>query len=301
MPNTPPEPGSLHLQDRARILIEALPYLRRYQGQTIVVKYGGAAMTDPELKHNVMQDVVLMRYVGLNPVVVHGGGPEVSEMMRRVGKEPQFVRGLRVTDTETIEVAEMVLAGRTNKSIVALIQAHGGRAVGLSGKDGSLLVAEPLRQDGVDLGFVGQVVEVNPHVLTTLVEGGYIPVICSIAGGREGETFNINADTVAGKLAAELGAAKLILLTDVEGIRERVDDPRSLISEMDAARAQELIDSGIVDRGMIPKLEACLTALRGGVPRAHIIDGRLPHSLLMEVFSDEGVGTMILEAQIPAA
>lgn len=294
MPNTPPDPGALRLDERVHVLIEALPYLRLYRGKTVVVKYGGAAMTDPELKHSVMQDVVLMHYVGINPVVVHGGGPEVSDAMRRMGKNPEFVRGMRVTDAETMDIAEMVLAGRTNKSIVALIHQHGGQAVGLSGKDGNLFVAEKLQQDGVDLGFVGEVVEVNTPVLHTLLSGGYIPVICSIAAGRQGETFNINADLIAGRLAGELQAEKLILLTDVTGIRAEVDRPESLLSELDQASARDLVTRGIVDRGMIPKVEACLEALGLGVPRTHIIDGRVRHSLLMEVFSDRGVGTMIV-------
>lgn len=280
--------------DRARVLVEALPYLRRYHGKTIVVKYGGAAMTDESLKRQVMQDVVLMHYVGLNPILVHGGGPEVSEAMKRTGKEPVFVRGLRVTDEETMATVEMVLSGRTNKGIVSLLHQAGGRAVGLSGKDGNLFVAEKMHVDGVDLGFVGEVVEVNPHVLETLIGGGYIPVICSVAVGRNGETFNINADHVAGRLAGRLRAEKLILLTDVRGILADVRDPASLLSEVAAAEARDLIATGKVDRGMIPKVEACLMALEGGVPRTHILDGRAPHSLLTELFTDQGVGTMIV-------
>jgi len=280
--------------DRAQILIEALPYLRRWHGKTVVVKYGGAAMVDEALKHQVMQDVVLMHYVGINPILVHGGGPEVSEAMKRVGKEPVFVRGLRVTDAETMEIVEQVLAGTTNKGIVTLLHAHGGRAVGLSGKDGRLFVARKMEQEGADLGFVGDVTQVNPHVLETLVGGGYIPVICSVAVGEGGESYNINADHVAGKLAAELKAEKLVLLTDVRGILADVSDPASLLSEVPAAHARELIAAGKVDRGMIPKVEACLMALEGGVPRAHILDGRVPHSLLTELFSDQGVGTMLV-------
>jgi acetylglutamate kinase len=281
-------------KDRAQVLVEALPYFRRYHGKTVVVKYGGAAMTDETLKRDVMQDVVLMHTVGLNPILVHGGGPEVSEAMKKVGKEPVFVRGLRVTDEETMEIVEMVLAGKTNKSIVSLIHAQGGRAVGLSGKDGNLFVARKLETEGADLGFVGEVVEVNPHVLETLIGGGYIPVISSVAVGARGETFNINADHVAGRLAGKLGAEKLILLTDVRGILEDVQDPSSLLSELDAEKARELIATGKVDRGMIPKVEACLMALEGGVPRTHILDGRAPHCLLTELFTDQGVGTMIV-------
>lgn len=280
--------------DRAKILVEALPYLREWHGKTVVVKYGGAAMTDESLRHHVMQDVVLMHYVGINPILVHGGGPEVSEAMKKAGKEPVFVRGLRVTDAETMEIVEMVLAGKTNKGIVSLIQAQGGRAVGLSGKDGNLFVARKMETEGVDLGFVGEVVRVNPNVIQTLVGGGYIPVICSVAVGEHGESYNINADHVAGRLAAELGAEKLILLTDVRGILEDVKNPASLLSQMNAEKARSLITEGKVDRGMIPKVEACLMALEGGVPRAHILDGRAPHCLLTELFTDEGVGTMIV-------
>jgi acetylglutamate kinase len=280
--------------DRARILVEALPYIRRFSGKTFVIKYGGAAMVDEQLKRDVMQDIVLMHYVGLHPVLVHGGGPEITDAMKRLGKEATFVHGLRVTDEETVAIVEMVLAGRTNKGIVSLIQRHGGRAVGLSGKDGNLFVARKMLPGGVDIGFVGEVVEVNTEILETLSQGGYIPVISSVAVGHEGETFNINADHVAGKLAAKLGAEKLILLTDIRGILDDVNDPHSLISETDAAGARALIASGKVDRGMIPKVESCLMALEGGVPRTHIIDGREPHALLTEIFTDTGTGTMIL-------
>lgn len=280
--------------DRAQILIEALPYLRKWHGKTVVVKYGGAAMTDERLKHQVMEDIVLMHYVGINPIVVHGGGPEVSEAMKKVGKEPVFVRGLRVTDAETIEIVEMVLAGKTNKGIVSLLQQHGSPAVGLSGKDGNLFVARKMETEGGDLGFVGEVTQVNPKIIHTLVAGGYIPVICSVAAGEHGETFNINADHIAGRLAGELSAEKLVLLTDVRGILEDVKNPDSLLSEVTAVQARELIATGKVDKGMIPKVESCLMAIEGGVPRAHILDGRASHSILQELFSDQGVGTMIV-------
>jgi acetylglutamate kinase len=280
-------------QNRAGILVEALPYLRKWHGKTVVVKYGGAAMTDDALKSQVMQDIALMHYVGVNPIVVHGGGPEVSEAMKRSGKEPVFVRGRRVTDAETMEIVEMVLSGKTNKSIVSLLQQQGAAAVGLSGKDGNLFVAEKAQEEGVDLGFVGDVVEVNPRVLETLVQGGFIPVICSVATGRRGESYNINADHVAGRLAGELRAEKLVLLTDIRGILADVNDPASLLSELSVAEAREMIRSGKADRGMIPKIEACLMALERGVPRAHILDGREPHSLLTELFTDQGIGTMI--------
>jgi acetylglutamate kinase len=279
---------------RAQVLTEALPYLRRYAGQTFVIKYGGAAMVDEALKQGVMQDIVLMHYVGLRPVLVHGGGPEITEAMKKTGKQPTFINGLRVTDEETVEIVEMVLAGKTNKGIVSLLQRQGGKAVGLSGKDGDLIVAQRMRPQGVDIGFVGEITAIHPELLEILAREGYIPVISSVAVGPDGETLNINADHVAGRIAGELKAEKLLLLTDVAGILADKDDPASLISEMDAARARALIDTGAADKGMIPKIEACLMALEGGVPRAHILDGRTPHALLTEIFTDSGVGTMIV-------
>jgi len=281
-----------YTEEQASILVEALPYIRRYYGKTIVIKYGGAAMVDDRLKEGVCQDVVLMHYVGMRPVLVHGGGPEVSEVMRRLGKEPAFVNGLRVTDAETMEIVEMVLAGKTNKSIVGAINRQGGQAVGLSGRDADLIVAEKARAE-VDLGFVGRVRQVNPGILETLAAGGYIPVISTVACGPDGESYNVNADSVAGEMAARLGAEKLILMTDVPGILRDVQDPDSLISAMTAVEAMEMVRSGSASRGMIPKIEACVAAVRGGVERAHIIDGRRPRALLMEIFTDTGIGTMI--------
>jgi len=277
---------------QAEVLIQALPYIKQYAGKTIVVKYGGAAMLDETLKAAVMQDIVLMRYVGINPVVVHGGGPEISDAMHKMGKEPQFVGGLRVTDAETMEIVEMVLAGKTNKGIVAHLNQQGGMAVGLSGKDGNLIVAERETTKG-DIGFVGRVTQINPALLHTLAGAGYIPVISTVAIGTRGESYNVNADTVAGELAAALGAVKLIMMTDVEGIYQDFADKDSLIKEMTAKDARQLITDGHVDKGMIPKVDACIIAISGGVERATIIDGRLPHSLLMELFTDEGIGTMI--------
>src|SRR5262249_30172905 len=279
---------------RAQVLTEALPYLRRYAGKTFVIKYGGAAMVDEALKQSVMQDVVLMHYVGLPPGLVHRGGPEITAAIKKTGKEPTFINGLRDTDQETVEIVEMVLAGKTNKGIVALLQRQGGKAVGLSGKDGDLIVARRMRPNGVDIGFVGEVTEVHPELLQILAREDYIPVISSVSVGPDGETLNINADHVAGRIACELCAVKLLLLTDVACILADVKDSSSLISDMDAARARALIESGTVDKGMIPKVEACLMALEGGVPRAHILDGRTPHALLTEVFTDSGVGTMIV-------
>ena len=277
---------------QAEVLIQALPYIKQYAGKTVVVKYGGAAMLDEALKAAVMQDIVLMRYVGISPIVVHGGGPEISDAMHRMGKEPQFVGGLRVTDAETMEIVEMVLAGKTNKGIVALLNQQGALAVGVSGKDANLIVAERETTKG-DIGFVGRVTQINPALLHTLVAAGYIPVISTVAIGKGGESYNINADTVAGELAAALGAVKLVMMTDVEGIYQDFADKDSLIREMSAKDARQLITDGHVDRGMIPKVEACVIAVAGGVERSSIIDGRLPHSLLIEMFTHEGIGTMI--------
>ena len=277
---------------QAEVLIQALPYIKQYAGKTIVVKYGGAAMLDEALKAAVMQDIVLMRYVGINPIVVHGGGPEISDAMHKMGKEPQFVGGLRVTDAETMEIVEMVLAGKTNKGIVAHLNQQGAMAVGLSGKDGNLIVAERETTKG-DIGFVGRVTQINPALLHTLASAGYIPVISTVAIGTGGESYNVNADTVAGELAAALGAVRLVMMTDVEGIYQDFADKDSLIKQMTAKDARQFITDGHVDRGMIPKVDACILAIHGGVGKATIIDGRQPHSLLMELFTDEGIGTMI--------
>ena len=278
--------------NQAETLIQALPYIKEYAGKTIVIKYGGNAMLDDELKAAVMQDVTLMRYVGVNPILVHGGGPEISDAMQRMGKTPQFVGGLRVTDAETMEIVEMVLTGKTNKNIVAHLNRQGGQAVGLSGKDGNLIQAIKETTKG-DLGFVGRIADVNPAIIHTLTAGGFIPVISSVAIGPEGETYNVNADTAAGAIAAALGATKLIMMTDVDGIYQDFSDKDSLITEMTVQDARQLITDGVVDKGMIPKVDACITAVANGVKRAHILDGRLPHALLIEVFTDQGIGTMI--------
>jgi len=277
---------------QAEVLIQALPYIRQYAGKTVVVKYGGAAMLDAALQAAVMQDVVLMRYVGINPVLVHGGGPEISEAMQRMGKEPHFVGGLRVTDAETMEIVEMVLAGKTNKGIVAQLNQQGALAVGLSGKDANLIVAERETTKG-DIGLVGRVTRINPALLHTLAGAGYIPVVSTVAVGPGGESYNVNADTVAGALAAALGAARLVVLTDVAGIYRDFADKDSLVREMSPQDARQMITDGHVDRGMIPKVEACVSAIKAGVERATIIDGRQPHALLMELFTHEGLGTMI--------
>ena len=278
--------------EQANRLVQALPYIQRYYGKTIVIKYGGNAMIDDRLKASVLRDVVLLRFVGMNPILVHGGGPEINQMMDRVGLEPQFIGGLRVTDEATMEIVEMVLAGKTNKGIVSIINMLGGQAIGLSGKDANLIEAEKAHGE-VDLGFVGNVRKINPEILRTLASEGYIPVISSVAIGPNGESLNVNADHIAGAIAAAVGATKLLMLTDVKGILDDKNDPTTLLSILAESDARTMIASGKIDKGMIPKVEACLTALDGGVERAHIIDGTQPHSLLMEIFTDTGIGTMI--------
>jgi acetylglutamate kinase len=283
---------------RTQVLVEALPYIKRFHGKTFVVKYGGHAMLTPDLRRAFCQDIVLLDSVGIKPVVVHGGGPQITELITRLGLESHFVRGMRVTDAATMEAAEMVLQ-RLNKEIAALICLHGGHAVGVCGKDSELMVSRQMRMvakgdDGmmeeVDIGLVGEIETVNPAVLTTLRDAGFIPVIAPIGIGREGQTYNINADLAAGKIASALHAEKLILLTDVEGVQ---DENASLISVLDAGRALQMIASGIVGEGMIPKVECCIDALRDGVQTTHIIDGRLPHSVLLEVFTHSGIGTEV--------
>ncbi len=280
------------LQQRASTLVEALPYIQQWAGKTVVVKYGGAAMTEPALQRSVAQDLVLLRYVGINVVVVHGGGSQITQMMDKLGMEAQFVEGLRVTDAETMEIAQMVLVGSVNQRVVSLIHAAGGQAVGISGKDANMIVARKKTAE-VDLGFVGDVVSINPQVITTLAQSGYIVVASSIGTDAEGQSYNINADTVAGHLAAALQAVKLVVLTDVPGLLEDPDDPDSLINKLTASAAEKRLAARQVAAGMIPKLQSCVTAITGGVQRAHLIDGRLSHSLLMELFTDAGIGTMI--------
>ncbi len=282
------------LRQRAAVLIEALPYLQKFRGHTIVIKYGGAAMVDAGLRTEVLKDIVLLDHVGLHPVVVHGGGPEISEMMDKLGKKPEFVEGQRVSDAETVEIAQMVLTGKTNPDLVAGLHQQGGRAIGLSGKDGAMVRAR--RREGErDLGLVGEVVDVAPDLVRGLAAQGFIPVIAPIAAGEKGETLNINADHFAGRVAGPLGASKLVLLTDVRGVLRDRSDEKSLISELDAEAARELMAAGGVEAGMIPKVQACLDALAGGVERCHIIDGRLPHALLMELLTDVGIGTMVVK------
>jgi acetylglutamate kinase len=285
------------LVEKANVLIEALPYIRTFFGRTFVIKYGGNAMLNPELKKAVMLDVILLKYVGVNPVLVHGGGPEIDQLMHRLGKTPQFVDGLRVTDSDTMEIVQMVLVGKVNQEIVSMISCYGGKAVGLSGKDGNLIIARkavPGSASQTDLGLVGKVEKINPEIIHIIGPQGYIPVVSSVGVGYEGESYNINADTVAGELAAALKADKLIMLTDVEGICEDHADPSTLVSTLKAERARRMIEQGRIAGGMIPKVEACIRALEGGVTRTHIIDGRGLHSLLLEIFTDEGIGTMVV-------
>ena len=281
---------------RAEVLIEALPYIRAFQGKTIVIKYGGSAMETADLKEPFARDVLLLRLIGIRPVIVHGGGPQIGALMKKLGKEPHFVGGLRVTDPETMELVEMVLVGKLNKEIVGLINVHGGRAVGLSGKDGNLLRARKRLHrmpDGssVDIGLVGEVETVNADMIRLLEDNGLIPVIAPVGVGAQGESYNVNADLVAGEVAAALRAEKLIHLTDVRGING--EDGR-LVSRLTKRDAERLIKANVIEGGMLPKVESALRALEGGAAKAHIIDGRIPHAVLLEVFTHEGIGTEIV-------
>ncbi|MEW6492092.1 MAG: acetylglutamate kinase [Cyanobacteriota bacterium] len=280
---------------RVRVLSEALPYIQQFAGRTVVVKYGGAAMKDSSLKDKVMRDIVFLACVGVRPVLVHGGGPEINSWLGKLGIEAQFKNGLRVTDAPTMDVVEMVLVGRVNKEIVSLINRAGGRGVGLCGKDGNLIKARPEGQEGI--GFVGEVSSVDISLLESLVNSGYIPVVSSVAADETGQAYNINADTVAGEIAAALGAEKLILLTDTAGILKDYKDPSTLIGKLDIQEARTLISSGIVAGGMIPKVNCCVRSLAQGVRAAHIIDGRIPHALLLEIFTNEGIGSMIVASE----
>ena len=290
-------------RDTARILTEALPYIRQFQGKTMVIKYGGNAMVDEALKNSFARDVILMKLVGMNPVVVHGGGPQISEVLDKIGKESTFIDGMRVTDSETMDVVEMVLGGLVNKEIVNLINSLGGRAVGLTGKYGNLVRARKLkvskddpvleRPEITDYGHVGEVESVDPRVVQLLETQAFIPVIAPIGVGEDGQTYNINADTAAGAIAAAVGASKLVMLTDVAGV---LDSEGQLVSKISASEGRQLIGDGTISGGMIPKVETCLDAVETGVEAAHILDGRLPHVLLLEAFTRSGVGTMIARA-----
>lgn len=281
---------------RAEILMEALPYIREFRGKTVVIKYGGSAMERGDLKQTFALDVILLKLVGINPVIVHGGGPQIGALMKRLGKEPRFVGGMRVTDEETMEIVEMVLVGKINKEIVALINHHGGRAVGLSGKDADLIRARrrPHRLpsgEEVDIGLVGEVESVNPEPIRLLEEHGFIPVIAPVAVGDHGNSYNVNGDLVAGEVAAALAAEKLIHLTDVQGI---LDGAGRLVSTLARKEAERLMQEGVIEGGMLPKVESALRALTGGSAKAHIVDGRVPHAILLELFTREGIGTEIV-------
>ncbi len=275
--------------ERANILVQALPYIKKYAGATVVVKYGGNAMLDDGLKSAVMSDIVLMQLVGINVVLVHGGGPEINAMLDKIGKESKFVGGLRYTDQETMDIVQQVLAGKVNKDLVQLLENAGGKAIGLCGLDGSLLKADRL---GEDLGFVGEIREVNADIIRDAARNGYVPIVSTVAAGYHGEVYNINADIAAARIAAELGAMKLILMTDVRGLLRDKEDEASIIPVVNVSDVRRLKKEGIIKGGMIPKIDCCVDAVRRGVGRAHIIDGRIAHSILVELFTDEGIGTM---------
>ena len=276
---------------RANALVEALPYLQEYNDKVVVVKYGGNAMTNETLKQAVMQDIVLLSLVGIKVVLVHGGGPEINAMLKKINKQSEFVNGLRYSDEETIDIVQMVLAGKVNKDLVQLLQRAGGKAMGLCGLDGDLIKAKQLNPD---LGFVGDITEIDPDPINTALNNGYIPVVSTVASGKNGEVFNINADTAAARIAAEMGAANLILLTDIKGLLEDKDDDSTLIRVVGVSEVPYLKNQGIISGGMIPKIDCCVEAVRRGVKKTNIIDGRIPHSILIELLTDIGAGTMII-------
>jgi acetylglutamate kinase len=290
--------------ERAKVLMEALPYIKKFYGRTIVIKYGGNAMVEETLKESFAKDVILLKYIGMNPVIVHGGGPQIGKVLKTMGKEPQFVQGIRVTDQETMDVVEMVLGGKVNKEIVANINRFGGRAIGLTGKDGNLIQGrklemktvnpETLTSEIIDIGLAGEVEKIDPEIVALIDRGNFIPVIAPVGCGINGETFNINADLVAGEVAAALKAEKLILLTDVAGVK---DSKGNLISHLDADEIGKLIQNSTITGGMIPKINCCLRALENGVHKTYIIDGRIQHACLLEIFTDEGIGTEITSGE----
>lgn len=283
-----------HASEKAAVLVEALPYIRRFAGKVVVVKYGGNALagsSEADALALFAEDIVLMRLVGMKPVVVHGGGPQISELMTRLGKEPEFRHGLRVTDAETVDIARMVLVGQVNPQLVAAINVHGNYAVGVSGEDAGLIKATARDPE---LGFVGEVARINPGILQGLLDDEFVPVVATIGTDEHGQAYNINADTVAGAIAEALGAEKLVYLTDIEGLRRDVDDPNSVIAQTTADQLEHLLADGTIAGGMIPKVRSCIHAVRHGVRRAHILDGRVPHVLLLEIFTDAGIGTMVI-------
>ncbi len=275
---------------RANVMIEALPYLQKYNNKVVVVKYGGNAMTNDKLKHAFMEDIVMLSTVGIKVVLVHGGGPEINDMLKRIGKESKFVNGLRYTDEETVDIVQMVLAGKVNKDLVSMLESHGGTAIGLCGLDGNLIEAEQLDPD---LGYVGEINAVNPKIIQNALDNGYIPVISTVGRGKDGTVYNINADTAAARIAAEMGAPSLILLTDIKGLLEDKDDENTIIRTVGVSEVPFLKKQGIITGGMIPKIDCCVEAVRRGVKQANIIDGRIPHSILIELLTDIGAGTMI--------
>ena len=284
------EISNISNSERSEILVQALPYIQKYQNKPVVIKYGGNAMINEELRDAVMTDIVLLRSVGVNVVLVHGGGPEISEMLNRIGKESRFVDGLRYTDKETIDVVQMVLAGKVNKHLVQLISKHGGKSIGLCGLDGDMIKARKYTK--ADIGFVGEITEINTDVINHTLENKYIPVISSVAAGENGEVYNINADTAAASLAAALHAEKLLLMTDISGLLMDKEDESTLIHDVQVSEIPSLKSQGVISGGMIPKIDCCVEAVRRGVLQTNIIDGRIPHSILMELFTDEGFGTM---------
>lgn len=275
---------------RSQVLIDALPYIQKYNKKTVVIKYGGNAMTNEELKNDVMSDIVLLSLVGVRVVLVHGGGPEINEMLKRLNIESKFIGGLRYTDKETVQVVQMVLAGKLNKELVALLAQHKGTALGMCGIDGKMLIAEKMQAEN-DLGFVGEIKAVNTKPITDALEKGYIPVIATVAGSEDGQTYNINADTAASRIASELKAENLILMTDIAGLLRDKDDPSTLIKSVNVSEVPFMKRQGIISGGMIPKIDCCVEAVRRGVKRTSIIDGRVPHSILIELLSNEGIGT----------
>ncbi|WP_283610831.1 acetylglutamate kinase [Faecalispora anaeroviscerum] len=277
--------------DRAQVLVRALPYIQTHKGKTVVVKYGGNAMINEDLKAAVMSDIVLMQLVGIHVVLVHGGGPEISSMLKKIGKESRFVNGMRYTDEETVDIVQMVLAGKVNKDLVQLLERNNGRAVGLCGLDGGMIQVQKLQAEE-DLGLVGDITNVNTSVITDVTQAGYVPVIATIGADENGTVYNINADVAASRIAAALGAEKLILMTDIRGLLRDKNDEDTLIPQVNVSDVPRLKKDGIISGGMIPKIDCCVEAVRRGVPKAHIIDGRTPHSILIELFSDEGIGTM---------
>ena len=282
---------------KAGILIEAMPYISKFHGKTVVIKYGGSAMTDEEIKHSVIGDIAFMKMVGINPVIIHGGGPEINKALALEGIEPKFFNGLRVTDEKTMQVVESVLSGQINKSIVAEFQRHKTKAVGISGKDGMLIEAEKKMPDGADIGFVGDIKKINTEVLDTLIKSDFVPVISPVGADNEANTYNINADYAAVEIAIALKATKLVFLTDIEGVRMNADNPDSLISRLTPLEIENMINNGTITGGMIPKVECCSKAIKSGVNSVHIINGKIEHSILLEIYTKDGIGTVIEEAE----